>query len=305
MPPSRLRRLLCRLTVVVPVAAVLAAPARAEETPLFLGWSSQLPPGYAAPDAASADDCRAGRPSCVDKVARRMEQQLDALGCSHLSPFAITYLRVTQGVRQAVGDPGAFADPAFVAREDQVFADLYFQAYANWSSGAGPVPEAWRIAFDAAQNERVGASTNVLLGINAHVMRDLPFMLYAVGLVAPDGTSRKPDHDGINPVLNAVQLPIVREIARRLDPTMDDTNAPGTLDDTVLFQPLAAWREEAWRNAQRLAAAPTPADRDAVAQQIEAAAAAEARVLRVAGGYLPLTGAAKVRDAYCATHFAS
>jgi hypothetical protein len=289
--------------VATAIAVVPASPSRADETPAFLGWSAALPPGGLAPDPGSTDDCRAGRPACVDMVARRMQKQLDAFRCSHQSPFAITYLRVTQEVRSAVDVSGFFADPGYVAREDQVFADMYFQAYANWSTGTGPLPEAWRIAFDAARDQRVGPATNVMLGINAHVNRDLPFMLYNVGLVAPDGSTRKPDHDQINRVLNSVQLPIVYEIARRLDSSMDDTNAPGTLDDTALFQPLAAWREEAWRNAERLAAAPTRAAREDVARQIEAAAALEAVLLRDAGSYLPLSNAAAIRNAYCATHF--
>jgi len=292
------------LVVAVTVAA-LAAPAYADEPPIFLGWSSALPPGALAYEPGSTNECRAGRPTCVDKVIRRLRDDLDAFRCSHHSPFAVTYLRVTEAVRLALDDPGFFADARFVAREDQVFADLYFQAYANWRTGTGPLPEAWRIAFDAARDKRVRPGTNVLLGINAHVNRDLPFMLYLVGLVAPDGTSRKGDHDQINPLLNSVQLPIVREIARRLDPTVDDANTPGTLDDTALFQPLQAWREEAWRNAERLAAAPTAAARDDVARQIEAAAAARARLLRDAGSYLPLSNAAAIRDQYCATHFAS
>jgi hypothetical protein len=301
---SRLWRIVGCVVVATVIAGGPASPTRADETPTFLGWSSALPPGSLAPDPGSTDDCRAGRPTCVDAVVRRMQKQLNAFGCSHQSPFAITYLRVTQAVRSALDVTGFFVDPGYVAREDQVFADMYFQAYANWSAGTGPLPEAWRIAFDAARNERVGSATNVMLGINAHVNRDLPFMLYQVGLVAPDGSSRKYDHDQINPILNSVQLPIVREIARRLDPTIDDANAPGTLDDTALFQPLEAWREEAWRNAERLAAAPTQEAREDIARQIEAAAAGEAVLLRDAGSYPPLLNAAEIRNAYCATHFA-
>ena len=37
----------------------------------------------------------------------------------------------------------------------------------------------------------------------------------------------------------------VTEIARRFDPTIDDTNLPTSLDDTTLFQVIAGWREKA------------------------------------------------------------
>ena len=116
-------------------------------------------------------------------------------------------------------------------------------------------------------------------------------MLYWVGLVAPDGSSRKPDHDRVDNILNRVADDILAEIARRFDPTVDDTNLPTTLDDFTLFQILAGWREKAWRNAEALAAAPTPAARElVVAAQIETDAATEASAIVAATHYPPLSG---------------
>ncbi len=99
---------------------------------------------------------------------------------------------------------------------------------------------------------------NLLLGINAHVQRDLPFVLYSIGLVSPEGASRKPDHDRVNQILNRVTDDIIAEVARRFDPTIDDANLPTTIDDFVLFQTIVGWREAAWRHAELLALAPTP-----------------------------------------------
>src|SRR3954468_16849467 len=48
------------------------------------------------------------------------------------------------------------------------------------------------------------------------------------------------------------------EIARRFDPTIDDSDVPGPVDDTGVFQLIPTWREIAWRNAERLVNAPTP-----------------------------------------------
>ena len=97
----------------------------------------------------------------------------------------------------------------------------------------------------------------LLLGINAHVQRDLPLVLYAAGLVRTDGTSREADHDRVNVILNRVTDDILAEIARRFDSTVEDSNLPTTLDDAALFQLVAGWREKAWRNAELIAAAPT------------------------------------------------
>ena len=57
---------------------------------------------------------------------------------------------------------------------------------------APAVPRAWAIAFGAADERAMSAAGNLALGINAHVQRDLPFVLAAIGLVKPDGSSRKP-----------------------------------------------------------------------------------------------------------------
>ena len=77
-------------------------------------------------------------------------------------------------------------------------------------------------------------SGDLLLGMNAHVNRDLPFALYSIGLVTPKGSSRKPDHDKVNVFLNSVVEPLFEEAAARYDPTVDDTQINGTqLDSTA------------------------------------------------------------------------
>ena len=109
----------------------------------------------------------------------------------------------------------------------------------------------------------------------------------------------------MNQILNRVTDDVIAEVARRFDPTIDDANLPTTLDDLVLFQTVASWRETAWRNAELLAQARTPEARDAVAHEIEDYAELQARAIRMATQYMPLTGGRAARDAYCATHWAN
>ena len=73
---------------------------------------------------------------------------------------------------------------------------------------------------------------NVFLGMDAHVNRDLPFVLEPIGLVKPDGTSRKADHDRVNDFLTAVNQYLLSEAARYLDPSLDDGDIPGTSSTT-------------------------------------------------------------------------
>ena len=294
-----------RVVLVVLTVLALAWPAAgAAEDPPFVGWSSLLP-GLSIPyDVTSPDDCVAGRVQCVDKTIREMTRRFDPLAssCDHNAIFSLVYLRVTQEYRLTVEGP-FFDDTPFVNHEDAVFAHYYFAAYDAWAAGrTDAVPPAWRIAFDAARNHSVSASGDLLLGINAHVQRDLPFVLYSIGLVRPDGGSRKLDHDRVNIILNRVADDVLAEIARRFDPTIDDGNLPTSLDDFVLFQLLVAWREIAWRNAEQLAQAPTPAAREQVAAGIESYAAWQARLIRASASYLPGSSGSAARDAYCAVH---
>jgi hypothetical protein len=296
-----------RLALLALLLIALARPAVAvAEDPPFVGWSALLP-GLSLPyDVTSPDDCVAGRVQCVDKVVRQMTRRLEPLAssCDHDAIFALTYLRVTEEYRRTIESP-FFDDTRFVNHEDVIFARYYFAAHDAWTSGRTvEVPPAWRVAFDAARDRAVSAMGNLLLGINAHVQRDLPFVLYSVGLVSPEGASRKPDHDRVNQILNRVTDDVIAEIARRFDPTIDDTNLPTTIDDFTLFQTIVAWRETAWRNAELLALAPTPAARELVAREIEGNAATQARLIRTTMQYPPLLGGRAARDAYCATHWA-
>ncbi len=288
------------------VTVALGAPSAAvADDPPFIGWSALLPSLALPYDPASPDDCTAGRSQCVDKTIREMTRRFVPLAssCDHNAVFSLTYLRVTQEYRRTIDEP-FFDNTSFVNYEDTLFADYYFSAYDSWAAGRiGEVPPAWRITFDAASRHGVSALGDLFLGINAHVQRDLPFVLYSIGLVAPDGTSRKPDHDRVDEILNRVTDPVIAEIARRFDPTIEYTNLPTMFDDTTVFQIIAGWREKAWRNAEALAAAPTPAARDLVAAQIENDAATEARMIVAATAYLPLTRGSASRDAFCAIHY--
>jgi hypothetical protein len=294
-----------RFVALAALALALASPAvaTAEDAP-FVGWTALLP-GLSFPyDPSSPDDCLAGRVQCVDKTVRQMTRRFDALAssCDHGAIFSLTYLRVTEEYRRTIAEP-FFEDTPFVNYEDTLFGHYYFGAYDAWAAGRSEqVPPAWRIAFDAASTRAVSASGDLLLGINAHVQRDLPLVLYFIGLVRPDGTSRKADHDRVNIILNRVADDVIAEIARRFDPSADDSNLPTTLDDAAIFQSLAAWREKAWRNAELLAAAPTPEARELVVAAIERDAAAEAEAIVAATGYPPLLGGSAARDAFCAVH---
>ena len=281
----------------------VARPAVADD--LFFEWTELLPGLTSGYDPTDANDCKSGKIQCVDAVIREMTKRFDrhAAACDHDSMFALTYLRTTEEYRRSAVEPGFYVDPGFVNHEDAVFARYYFQAYDAWHSGnTAATPAAWRVAFEAAANKSVNADTNATLGINAHIMRDLPYVLWEIGLVKPDGTSRKADHDKVNEFLNRVSF--YPEANRRFDPTLptDDGPAGG-------IHAIITMRENAWRNAERLAAAENdPVQLALVKQSIEDAAYSAALSLKANGSYGPLSPNgpnSAARDAYCAANWDS
>lgn len=255
-------------------------------------------------DQEGTNPCVRGAKTCVPLVVAEMRRRLDVLArpCSHLAPFALMYLRVTAGVEAAQRRGERFRDLPYLAHLDAVFAGLYFRAFDAWRDGRErEVPAAWRLAFEAGERRVVSGIGDLMLGMNAHISRDLPFALAASGLQGTDGQSAVPDFDAVNALLNRTAGPMIDEQARRFDPSVKTFTAPvlgiSSLDLGAL---LGIWRTEAYHSAEKLIAAPTAAARRRVAAAIEANAAQRARLIQVATSYAVLGGTTAPRDRFCA-----
>lgn len=279
------------------------AAASAQDTgPAYTDWNSAEPgfPSNAEPNPRA--NCDNGADRCIDRTIGEMYRRFHHVvpTCDDNNVFSITYLRVTEDIRTGV-DEGFYADPDWLNRLDALFARSYFLTYDNHLAGRRDlVPPAWRVAFEAGRDGKVEGIGNLLLSINAHVNRDFPFVLYRAGLVDANGQSRKPAHDSGNDRLRPLQAPTLAELSRRFDETIDDYDVPGIgLDDEAFFDLLVSWRESAWQNAQRLAAAKDDAERRQVAQSIEEYALSQARSIYSGSVYGPGETTA-ARDARCA-----
>ena len=174
-------------------------------------------------------------------------------------PFALLYLRTTEGMRDA-NRADEFSDPAFWDRAViPTFANYYLDAYAAWKRGhLHDVDPAWRIAF-RANPEKLNCTQLIYLGINAHINNDLAFMIEEMG-----ARYTYPDHKHVDDVLAFRTRPTVYpEIQRDLCPGLFTEVIPATADRDIF-----AWRQLAWDNAQRLLSAPTPEAHDAIAKEI-------------------------------------
>jgi hypothetical protein len=94
----------------------------------------------------------------------------------------------------------------------------------------------------------------VLLGMNAHIRRDLPFVLAAIGLVTEDGETRKHDHDRVNDFLSEGAVDHHRGAAAPPRPELRLAALPLALDEHAIMHAIRLWREEAWRKAELLVA---------------------------------------------------
>jgi uncharacterized protein DUF5995 len=211
-----------------------------------LGWTRWLPPlpSSAEPQPGPVPNCRQPTLRCIDTEIHRLRRLRDRLGCDHRGVFATTYLVLTQTLKRTlVDDPDLFRYPRYLFTEDAVFANVYFDTFNAWSAGK-PVARAWRIAFETARSGDVNAAQDMLLGINAHVQNDMPFVLASLGLRAPSGHSRKRDHDAMNQVLNQAYEPVVHAVARRYDKRVTLTNSDLTpVDDLGGLEMVRGWRE--------------------------------------------------------------
>lgn len=281
-------------------AAVFAcslAPASAQLP--GIPWTALLPALPSAPQAHPNRVAHCKRPAlrCVRVQIKRMRALRERLGCGHRGVFATTYLELTKQARDAlVADPGLLRWPKFFFREDALFANVYFRTVRRWDRGE-EVPEAWRIAFETAARGSVTGAQDMLLGINAHVQNDMPFVLARLGLRDRRGRSRKPDHDRFNRVLAAAYERVVGAVRDRYDASVGLTNPPGVpADDVAGLEIVRLWREHVWRSAERLVNAPDAAARERVARQIDANAVVWARAIAA----VQVPGWRSRRDAYCA-----
>ncbi|MFL6061924.1 MAG: DUF5995 family protein [Marmoricola sp.] len=287
------------LTIATP-----APPAHADLLP-YIPWSSYLPGWTDRYVPTSDNDCVAGRPSCLQATLKEQSRIADqtASTCSHNAIFARAYVRMTQlyGYTRAI--PGYYQDVPYFNHVDAVFARYYTDAYYSWQSGnRAAVPQAWLTALDAAKNKKVSGSGDLLLGMNAHINRDLPYVMAAAGIVAPDGSSRKVDYDAVEAWLYDATAPLIAEFAARFDPSIDDTADPFGIGNFALFQLVSAWRENAWRNAEALVSAPTSAARALVSATIETEANTAAQAILTSQSYVPLLTSTAPRDTFCAAH---
>jgi len=289
------------LAAILVALGLFAVPAAAQDAPV-VPVVDLLPP--LVPDDPAddhADLCGEDGLTCVRFVEEQLARWEAHFGCDHRAVFPTVYRMLTAQTRMVLeDDPSFFDDPAGLGFEALRFYDLYEEMILAHLAGEW-IPDAWQVVMDVAAVGDWTGGHDMLLAINAHVQRDMPFAVAEAGLVLPDGSSRKDDHDRFNQVLAAAYHPIVREVGRRYDPLMTDVSEVPIAAELGAMQMVAGWREGVWRNAEALVgSAGTPLEAVVIAE-IETHAYAWAEAM--ANGEVP--GRRALREEHCRAFLAS
>lgn len=204
------------------------------------------------------------QPRCqtIDDVIARMtelERTLSPVPGPGYGAFCFNrlYLGVTQQMRQAVAQPGFFADPARLAQLDVIFAQLYFDAVDAVAAGQ-PAKAAWQVLFDHSTDAGILPIQFAIAGMNAHINHDLPIALVALwtadGERAHIGDAAYGDYTRVNEVLRTEEAReramIEPEVLQELD--RGDGGTVGRLDGRLAMWTVEAARAAAWETADCL-----------------------------------------------------
>lgn len=211
--------------------------------------------------------------------------------------FASVYATMTGAIDRGLED-GRFVDPAWTAHLTDRFIWLYLDAEDAWRRGGTGCPTPWCAAFAACGQPRVSAVEHALLGINAHIVHDLPLAVADTlrdrgdtvdGRLQGDTLARRRhDYEVVNHVIadtiDDAQAVLATE--SRTSAVLDRLAL--RFDAYVAEAMLRAARTQGWHAAVALAVARDDAERQAVRTHLE----------RVACGYvdrLDLTQLAPLR----------
>lgn len=199
--------------------------------------------------------------------------------------FLSVYATMTGAIHRGIHD-GRFMDPGWTAELTARFAGLYFAAEEAWQQEPSGCPNAWRVAFAATGRPRISVLEHALLGINAHIVYDLPFAVSGTMRSAGDVVDgrlqgdtlvrRRHDYEVVNHILaetiRDAQAVLATEsgVSRVLD------RLALRFDEYAAEALLRASRTQGWHNALALAVARDEQEHHAVRQHLD----------RVACGYV-------------------
>ena len=232
----------------------------------------------------------------IDAAIAAMDDEVDrCIDCGDASGyFTVVYRAVTQRVRAGIV-AGEFADCEQMERFDVLFARRYLDARQRWQSGAGEVPQSWRVAFETARDRHCLVTQHLLLGINAHINLDLGV---AAAAAAPPGEveALRDDFETINDVLGELVDRKQASLASVSPWTRVVDIAGLRFDEALVTFSLRRARADAWDFATALSAVSPEQQLRLEARRDAEVAALGDRIARPGRPMRWLVGAAQRRE---------
>jgi Family of unknown function (DUF5995) len=168
--------------------------------------------------------------------------------------FTKLYLRVTEAVEAQMAGAPRFRNPAFLARLDVVFANLYFDALRRQARDPATTPRAWAPLFEVRAAKGIAPIQFALAGMNAHINRDLPVALVTTAEELrrdlEDATPELADFRRLNALLEKTEHDVKVWFSTGFVGVVD--SALGEVDDRIAMWDVARARDAAWVQAQTL-----------------------------------------------------
>ena len=165
--------------------------------------------------------------------------------------FTTAYVLLTRKLARAL-TTDVFYDPSWIADLARTFGRYYIEAIQAFDAGHLP-KGAWATVFTALQQRRTSVLEDLVLGMTAHIVNDLPQALCEVGMVRPDGTTRIRDFHAMNDVLGTAIEEIQDAIEDRYDGSLRFLDHMlESYDELLTNYGLRTGRAAAWYNAVRL-----------------------------------------------------
>ena len=210
-------------------------------------------------------------------VTDRMQALIDTWEAAHDQRvvFLSCYAMMTRNMLAAL-EQGDFQDAVWVSTLLHRFADYYFDAVAAYDGQRTSCAQVWCFAFDAAHQPHTHVLQNLMLGVNAHISYDL--VLALVDVLRSDWRTlsddqrqlRYRDHCHVNDIIARTINRVQDQVIERYSPVMDVVDKlMGPLDEWIIAQLTADWREEVWTHAGQVMACSGDSELSQLRRQIE------------------------------------
>jgi len=194
-----------------------------------------------------------GAHRALEHLVERLERQADRLEQAHDPSCVFTRALARMNHRLADGLlRSGWDDPDWVALLALTTADGYLRALRSYAAGEKDFG-VWASLLDAAGQRQTSVREELVLGVTAHFVHDLPQALVEVGLHSPNAQSRLRDYHSMNDPLGLAVEDLHIELTRRYAPWSGSADAVQESYACVLSnEGVRVARATAWYNAERL-----------------------------------------------------